>query len=120
MAIYVQFLFVVPAFSVTVSSSNSLQEIMVGDFQEIHCSTEVSFNGVELNSVLIEWYGPKEDSITNDSRVTISSTMASTNIFASILQFSYLMEEDEGRYICNVTILRTTESDSIELTRLDG
>ena len=112
--------FVVPKFYVTVSSSDSLQGAMVGDSQDIQCTAEVAFNGVELNSVIFKWLGPKGTCITNNSRVTISPTVVSTNTYASILQFSYLMEGDEGNYTCNVMILRATESSSIELTKLDG
>ena len=93
---------------------------MVGDSQAIQCTAEVAFNGVELNSVMFKWLGPKGTSITNNSRVTISPTVASTNTFASILQFSYLMEGDEGNYTCSVMILRTNESSSIEIINLDG
>ena len=103
-----------------VSSSDSLQGAMVGDAQVIQCTVEVAFNGVELNSVIFKWSGPKGESITNNSRVTISPTVASTNTYASILQFSYLMEGDEGNYTCSVMILRATESNSITLIKLDG
>ena len=93
---------------------------MVGDAQVIQYTAEVAFNGVELNSVIFKWSGPKGGSITNNSRVTISPTVASTNTYASILQFSYLMEGDEGNYTCSVMILRVTESNSVVLTELDG
>ena len=93
---------------------------MVGDPQEFHCIAEVEFNGVEPNSVSFEWFGPKENSVTTDSRVMISPTITSTYTFSSTLQFSYLMEEDEGTYTCSVMILRNTKSDSIDLRELDG
>ena len=93
---------------------------MVGDPQEFQCIAEVEFNGVEPNSVSFEWFGPKENSVTTDSRVIISPTITSTYTFSSTLQFSYLMEGDVGIYTCNVLILRNTESDRIELGELDG
>ena len=113
---------VVPKFFVmiTVPSTNSLQKAMVGDSQDIECSVDITFDGVEPNSVIFRWFGPKGTIITNNSRITVTPTIASTNTFASSLQFSYLMEGDEGNYTCNVIILRTTESDSVELRRLDG
>ena len=125
----VTFIFVVSSFDVR-ASSDSASETIVGSSQCIECTAEVSFSGVESTSVLFEWFGPKGDPITNDSRVTISQAMAMidtsstlvtlTDTFVSILQFSYITEEDKGRYRCNVTILRTTESDVIRLTGFDG
>ena len=75
-------------------------------------------SGVELSSVIINWMGPGGESITNDSRVTISPTTSSGNNYTSNLQFTYLMEGDEGMYTCNVMILETTNSSSSELSNL--
>ena len=104
---------------VTVSSSN-LQEIMVGDSQDIRCTVEVDFDGVELNSVKFNWLGPVGTPITYDSRVTVSPINSSDDTFVSILQFSYLMEKDDGIYTCCVMILSTNWSKSIELGKLNG
>ena len=93
---------------------------MVGDSQELQCIAEVKFNGVEPNSVSFEWFGPNDNYVTTDSRVTINSTIITAFKFSSTLKFSYLMEEDEGTYRCNVKILRTTESHSISLSGLIG
>ena len=113
-------IFIVTTFSVTVSSSNSLQEIVVGDSQVIQCTVVIEFDGVEPELVNFDWLGPDRISITNDSRVFITSTNSSVNTFVSTLQFSYLMEEDAGEYTCNVTILKTTRSSSAELGRPNG
>ena len=91
---------------------------MVGSLQAIECTARVPFNGVELNSVIFNWTGPNE--ITNDSRITISSKNSSTNTFTSTLQFSYIMEGDEGMYTCNVMILRTTKSSNTTIEKLNG
>ena len=111
-------MFVVPAFSVTVTSTDSLQGAVVGDTLDIQCTAE-AFNGVESSSVVFVWLGP-EGIIRNDSRVTISPTNSFLNTFNSTLHFSYLMEGDKGMYRCNVTILRARQSDSIELGRLNS
>ena len=66
---------------------------------------------------MISWMGPG-GSITNDSGVTISPTTSSGNNFTSYLQFIYLMEGDEGTYTCNVMILQTNGSQSVELQSL--
>ena len=49
------------------------------------------------NSVIFRWLGPKGTIITNNSIVTITPTITSSNTFASTVQFSYLMEGDEGK-----------------------
>ena len=82
---------------------------MVGSPQDIQCMVS-TVSGVELNSVMISWMGPGGESITNDSRVTISPTTSSGNNYTSSLQFTYLMEGDEGMYTCNVMILETNAS----------
>ena len=83
---------------------------MVGSPQDIQCMVS-TVGGVELSSVMISWMGPGGESITNDSRVTISPTTTSSgNNYTSSLQFTYLMEGDEGMYTCNVMILETAAS----------
>ena len=89
---------------------------MVGSPQDIQCIVS-TVSGVELSSVMISWMGPGGESITNDSRVTISPTTSSGNNFTSSLQFTYLMEGDEGTYTCGVMILDTNTSDTLELNR---
>ena len=82
---------------------------MVGSPQDIQCIVS-TVDGVELSSVMISWMGPGGESITNDSRVTISPTTSSGSNYTSSLQFTYLMEGDEGIYTCNVMILENTIS----------
>ena len=90
---------------------------MVGSPQDIQCIVS-TVSGVELSSVMISWMGPGGESITNDSRVTISPTTSSGNNYTSSLQFTYLMEGDEGVYTCNVMILETSISKSITINNL--
>ena len=74
-------------------------------------------SGVESSSVMISWMGPG-GVITSDNRVTISPTTSSGNTYTSSLKFTYLMEGDEGTYTCNVMILETNGSQSVELQSL--
>ena len=97
--------------------SGPIQGAMVGSPQDIQCIVS-TVRGVELSSVMISWMGPGGEYITNDSRVTISPTISSGNNYTSSLQFTYLMEGDEGMYTCNVVILDTTVSDFLELQSL--
>ena len=87
---------------------------MVGSPQDIQCIVS-TVSGVELSSVMISWMGPGGEFITNDSRVTISATTSSGNNYTSSLQFTYLMEGDEGMYTCNVMILETSISTLIAI-----
>ena len=92
---------------------------MVGSPQEIHCTVS-TVSGVELSSVMISWMGPGGDTIRNDSRVTISPIISINNDYISTLEFTYLMEGDEGTYTCNVMILETIGSDTITINNLTG
>ena len=109
--------FVVPLPIITIMSSDAIQGVMVGNPQDIQCIVS-TVSGVELSSVMISWIGPGGESITNDSRVTVSPTTSSGNNYTSSLQFTYLMEGDEGTYTCNVMILETNTSDIFELKNL--
>ena len=92
---------------------------MVGSPQVINCTVS-TVSGVESSLVMISWMGPGGDPIIGDSRVTISPTTSSGNNYTSSLQFTYLMEGDNGTYTCNVMILDTSESQSIELQSLSS
>ena len=104
----------VPTPTVSITPSGPIQGAMVGSPQDIQCTVS-TVSGVELSSVKISWMGPGGDTITNDSRVTISPTSGSGNHYSNSLQFIYLMEGDEGRYECNVMILEANRTDFIEM-----
>ena len=92
---------------------------MVGSPQDIQCIVS-TVSGVGLSLVYISWMGPGGESITNDSRVTISPTNSSGSNYTSSLQFTYLMEGDEGMYTCNVMIENAANSISLQLANLTG
>ena len=92
---------------------------MVGSPQDIQCIVS-TVSGVELSSVMISWMGPGGESITNDSRVTVGPTTSSGNNYTSNLQFTYLMEGDEGIYTCSVMILEANNSNTVEIDNLIG
>ena len=89
----------------------------MGSPQVINCTVSTVI-GVESSSVMISWMGPGGGSTINDSRVTISETTSSNNNYSSSLQFTYLMEGDEGTYTCDVMILETSVSQSVEIQSL--
>ena len=108
----------VPTPTVTISPFVPIRGAMVGSLQIINCTVS-TVSGVESSSVMISWMGPG-GSITNDSRVIIIPTTSSNNTYTSSLQYTYLMEGDEGTYTCNVMILDTSGSQSVELQSLTG
>ena len=110
-------MYVVPYVSIATLPSDPIQGAMVGSPQDIQCIVS-TVSGVELSSVMISWIGPGGKSITNDSRVTISPTTSSGNNYTSSLQFTYLMEGDEGMYACIVMILETSASSLISINNL--
>ena len=116
---YAYIILLVPTPLVTMTPSGPIQGAMVGSPQDIQCIVS-TVSGVELSSVMISWMGPGGESITNNSRVTISPTTSSSNNYTSSLQFTYLMEGDEGMYTCNVMILNTNGSTAIQLNNLTG
>ena len=113
------FHYIVPDIHINISPSGPIQGVMVGSPQDIQCIVS-TVSGVELSSVMISWMGPNGESITNDSRVTISPTTSSGNNYTSSLQFTYLMEGDEGMYTCNVMILETTATSAVQIAILTG
>ena len=114
-----RFVFIVPYINIITLPSGHIQGAMVGSPQDIQCIVS-TVSGVELSSVMISWMGPGGESITNDSRVTISPTTSNGNNYTSSLQFTYLMEGDEGMYTCNVMILETRASNIVETVKLIG
>ena len=92
----------------------------MGSPQVINCTVS-TVSGVESSLVMISWMGPGGSITTTNGRVSIRSvTDDGNNMFTSSLQFTYLMEGDEGTYTCNVMILDTSGSQSVELQSLTG
>ena len=110
-------LYTVPTLTISTLPSSPIQGAMVGSPQVINCTVS-TVSGVESSSVMISWMGPGGSSLLNDSRVTISPTTSNGNTYTSSLQFTYLMEGDEGSYTCNVMILEVNGSQLVELQSL--
>ena len=92
----------------------------MGSPQVINCTVS-TVNGVESNSVMISWLGPGGIIDATNGRVSIGLvTDDDNNMYTSSLQFTYLMEEDEGTYICNVMILGTSASQLVYLQSLSS
>ena len=89
---------------------------MVGEMQDIVCSLTIGF-GTETSEVTLTWVGP-DGIIIEDDRVSIIPTFSDGNTYATILQFNYLMEGDEGVYTCDIKIGEDVDSLSVELQNL--
>ena len=108
----------VPTPTVITSLSGPIQGAMVGSPQVINCRVS-TVSGVESSSVMISWMRPGGNITTTNDRVSIGSvTDDGNNAYTRSLQFTYLMEGDEGTYTCNVMILDTRGSQSVELQSL--
>ena len=113
----VLFLHTVPTPTVAVSPSGPIQQ-EVGSGQDITCTVS-TVSGVDINSVSIDWTRSGGSIDTSNGRVTIGQvTAGANNMYTSSLQFTYLMEGDEGTYTCNVMILDTSGSQSVALQSL--
>ena len=107
--------FIVPDPRVIISSSSPILGAMVGRSQTIHCIVS-TVSGVELSSVMISWMGPNGNLTTDNSRIIVRPiTSSSNNNFTSSVHFIYLMEGDEGIYICNVKILENIQTSQVEM-----
>jgi len=111
--------FLVPNPQVNILPFGPVDDGVVGSPKEIHCIVS-TVSGVEFSSVMISWMGPGGDTITNDSRVTITPMTSINNDYISTLEFTYLMEGDEGVYTCDVMILETKGSNFIQISDLTG
>ena len=109
------------SFMVTTALDPPTSQPRVGMSVDIVCTVN-TVSGVESSSVMISWTvsggGSGGGPIINDSRVSISPTTSSGNNYISSVQFTYLMEEDDGTYTCNVMILETSGSSSYTLPSL--
>ena len=99
--------------NVTIVSNNNK---IVGSALSLECDVVIA-SGVNVTSSLdLVWMknGTSVEEM-NDGRIKIHD-----NTTSSILQFSYLSEEDEGVYTCNATFRDTYVFGVFSLDNLDG
>ena len=91
----------------------------MGSPQVIDC-TVIGVIGVKSSLAMIGWMRPNGTDIMNNSRTMIMDTTISNNntIYTSSLQFTYLIEGDNGTYICNFITGEINISQSVELQSL--
>ena len=95
-----------------------LQLGTIGEPHDLVCLIALSSILQPSSAVDLTW-----NFTSNDDRVTVIPTTITTDdsigiIYATVIQFDYLMEGDEGNYTCTLTIDgNTTESNfTLELT----
>ena len=82
---------------------NYSQQGIIGEIHELVCLIALS-STVPTSSVILTW-----NFTSNDNRVTVIPTTITTDdsigiIYTTVIQFAYLMEEDEGNYTCAATV----------------
>ena len=86
--------------------------------QVINCIVTEVF-GVESSLAMIGWMGPNGDIMNNSRTMFLDTTISSDETtYTSILQFTYLMEGDDGTYTCNFMAGEISVSQSVELQSL--
>ena len=96
------------------SPSGTIQRALVGSPLVINCTVMI-FSGLE-SDLTMTWMGPGGSIEATNGRVSIGSiTARGNNMYTRSLQFTYLMEGDEGTYTCNVMILGISASHSLVL-----
>ena len=103
---------------ITVDVHGTMENLTVGDPYEIQCKVHTD-QIVNSDIVDITWIGPDNDTIVLDSRLSVTNISIGHN-HTSTLQFSYLSEDDEGVFTCNVTILSNTDSGSFKVEELSS
>jgi len=96
---------------------HSMQQPSAGSSYNILCPAFVSG---QSNSTFT-WTGPN-GVITDEGRLTVVTDISNDNASTSSVQFSYLKEDDEGSYKCDVTVFgyNYSTSSSVELNNLAG
>ena len=102
--------------SISFSPPSPIQDREVGDPLTIQCIVSTVLG---VSTVSIIWTVPGGNPImSNGRRVITNATNTSSIVFTGNLSFIYLMEGDEDTYTCNVMILETNASESVELQSL--
>ena len=82
----------------------------MGNSLNLDCSV-TTVSGVDPSSIMFSWVGPHGNTVTRNDRVLNPTISDHTDS----IQFTYLMEGDNGTYTCNVMILGTNGSVSVVL-----
>ena len=93
---------------------NYLQQGAIGEPHKLVCLITLSSKAQSV-SLNLTWHFT-----SNDDRVTVIPTTITTDdsigiIYATVIQFAYLMEEDEGNYKCSLKIEEVSAQSNFKL-----
>ena len=98
----------------TVNILGAVENLTAGDPHVIQCEVHTD-QRVLLN---ITWIGPNNNTIVNDSRMSVTTSNSVGYYHTSTLNFSPLSEGDKGSYTCHVEIHGNKHSASSKLSVL--
>ena len=92
----------------------SYSQQLIGEPLDLVCLIAIS-STAQSSSVNLTW-----NFTSNDDRVTVIPTTITTDdsigiIYTTVIQFAYLMEEDEGYYTCSVMIHENSAESTFNL-----
>jgi len=111
--------FVVPSPGISLQPSGYFSST-IGQMQDLVCSVTIT-SAIDPDSVQLTWLN-SDSIVTTDNRVTVIPTTVTSNTFSftytTVLQFSYLIEGDEGNYTCDLVTDDMYETESVLLQNL--
>ena len=90
-------------------SQSELPEGIIGQPQDLVCLVSLS-SSVDPNTVQLMWNFTSTDSRVIVIPTTVTNDDTIGNIYSTVIQFAYLMEGDEGNYVCSLTVGDSVES----------
>ena len=94
-----------------------MENLTVGDPHAIDCEVHTD-QIVNSDIVDITWIGPYNNTIVNDSRMSVTTYNSVGHYHTSTLNFSPLSEGDKGSYTCHVETYGNKNSASFKLSVL--
>jgi len=93
---------------------NHFEQGIIGETHNLVCLIALS-SAASSTSVNLTW-----NFINNDGRIRVIPTTITTDdsigiIYTTVIQFAYLIEEDEGNYTCTLTIEDSVEKSIFDL-----
>ena len=90
-------------------SQSELPEGIIGQPQDLVCLVSLS-SSVDPNTVELVWNFTSTDSRVIVIPTTVTNDDTIGNTYSTVIQFAYLMEGDEGNYVCSLTVGDSVES----------
>ena len=106
---------------VTILLSGTVQDFIINNSQTVQCAARTDSELQNIDDIAFYWIGPNNNVMVNNSRIIITPpTSNGMNEYTSSLQFFHIMEEDEGTYVCSVTVLTKTAAVLFTVNTIQG